>query len=158
MRILIESLDARFTRIDAHQHTLLKGTPPAKLFWSPISTADTLITLSVGGGILRSAAMVEQAFLGLTRRLWDDPFEWTLPEKLCSHEAIINYLDEVAETRKTGLAFLASDSDLSRMLPAPEELKPILAVLMESIADSEYFLGHAEAVLRLIAADTTASS
>jgi len=153
MRTLIESLDAHFADIDSRQRTLLKKTPPDKLFWTPISTADTMITLSVGGAVLRSGAKVEQAFLGLTRRLWDDPFEWTLPEKLSSKEAIIRYLDEVAGTRKTGLAFLISDADLTRLLPAPEELKPIFQVLVGSIGNAENFLGRGEAVFRLISSE-----
>ena len=37
---------------------------------------------SCGEYILRSAAAVEQTFGGITTRLWDDPFEWTLPEAL----------------------------------------------------------------------------
>lgn len=94
--------------------------------------------------------MVEQAFLGITRRLWDDPFEWTLPEKLSTKDAIMSYLDEVAATRKQGLSFIASDDDLSRQLPAPETLKPILQVLVESIAKAENYLGRGEAVLKIV--------
>jgi hypothetical protein len=30
--------------------------------------------------ILRSARIVEQVSGGITANLWDDPFEWTLPE------------------------------------------------------------------------------
>jgi len=93
--------------------------------------------------------MVEQAFLGLTRRLWDDPFEWTLPEKLSTTDAIIGYLDEVIETRRSGFDFLVSDDDLKRTLPAPEKLKPILQVVTEAIARSENYLGKAEAVSKL---------
>jgi hypothetical protein len=33
---------------------------------------------SCGEQVLRSAAIVEQSFGGLTANLWDDPFEWTL--------------------------------------------------------------------------------
>jgi len=94
--------------------------------------------------------MVEQVFLGLTRRLWDDPFEWTLPEKLSTRAAIVDYLNEVVETRRSGLRFLESDDDLARQLPAPEELKPVLQVLVEAIARAENYLGRGEAVARSI--------
>src|SRR3954471_22847647 len=134
MRTLIESLHSHFTDLDGRQRQLLSAVPVGKLFWTPVSTADSMIILSVGGAVLRSAAMVEQAFLGITRRLWDDPFEWTLPEKLSTKPAIIVYLDEVVSTRSNGLAFLKSDGDLSRQLPAPEKLKPILDVLVDAIA------------------------
>jgi hypothetical protein len=151
MRTLIESLEAQFAHIDVRQRTLLQKTPDEKLFWTPIPAADTLITLSTGGAILRSAAKIEQVFLGLTRRLWDDPFEWTLPEKLSSKEAISEYLDEVVMTRTGGMAFLTSDADLPRLLPAPEDLKPIFQVLIESIAEAENFLGRGEVILKLMA-------
>ena len=150
MRTLIESLDLRFTDIDGRQRKLLAEITDDKLFWTPISSVDSMILLSVGGAVLRSAAMVEQVFLGITRRLWDDPFEWTLPEKLSNISAITEYLDEVASTRSSGLAFLTSDADLSRQLPAPEKLMPIFEALVESIAKAENYLGRGEAIRRLI--------
>jgi hypothetical protein len=146
MRVLIETLDEQFDSLDRRQRILLEKTDERRLFWTPVSAADSMITLSVGGGVLRSAAMVEQVFLGLTRRLWDDPVEWTLPEKLSTRAAIFEYLDEVAKTRASGLGFLKSDEDLSRQLPAPENLKTILQVLVEAIARAENFLGRGEAV------------
>ena len=146
MRVLIETLGEQFDSLDRRQRILLEKTDERLLFWTPVSAADSMITLSVGGGVLRSAAMVEQLFLGLTRRLWDDPFEWTLPEKLSTRAAIFEYLDEVAKTRGSGLGFLKSDEDLSRELPAPEKLKTILQVLVEAIARAENFLGRGEAV------------
>jgi len=150
MRILIEALDLQFVDINRRQRELLDKTPKDKLFWTPIATADSLILTSVGGAILRSGAMIEQAFLGLTRRLWDDPFEWTLPEKLSTKDAVAEYLGEVVAARTTGLTFLVSDADLTRQVPAPEKLKTILAVLVESIARSENCLGRGETVYRLI--------
>ena len=69
--------------------------------------------------ILRSAAAVEQTFGGITTRLWDDPFEWTLPEALSTNELILNYLNETEETRRKCFAFFASDEDLRREIPAP---------------------------------------
>jgi len=150
MRTLIDALNKQFDGIDKRQRELIGVVSADMLFWTPISQSDTLITMSVGGGVLRSASMVEQAFLGLTRRLWDDPFEWTLPEKLSTSGAIMGYLDEVVDTRQRGLAFLVSDDDLSRTLPAPEILKPILQVLIEAIARSENYLGRASAVARML--------
>lgn len=148
--MLINTLESHFEDIDRRQRSMLSRVGDDKLFWTPISTADTMLTLSVGGGVLRSAAMVEQAFLGITRRLWDDPFEWTLPEKLSTRNAILEYLDEVAETRRNGLSFLKSDADLTRQLPAPETLKPILQVLLEAISRAENCLGRSEAVAKIL--------
>jgi hypothetical protein len=151
--MLIDILNGQFEQIDVRQRHLIENVPDSKLFWTPVSTADTMVLLSVGGGILRSAAMIEQVFLGITRRLWDDPFEWTLPEKLSTKEAIAEYLDEVAEARHQGLAFITSDADLSRKLPAPESLKPILQVLLEGIGKAENYLGRAEVVAKMMSLD-----
>ena len=150
MRTLIDALDSRFDDLDRRQRKLLEATDETRLFWSPVESTDSMITLSVGGAVLRSAAMVEQVFLGLTRRLWDDPFEWTLPEKLSTRAAIVDYMNEVVETRRSGLRFLESDDDLARQLPAPEELKPVLQVLVEAIARAENYFGRGEAVARSI--------
>jgi hypothetical protein len=38
--------------------------------------------------ILRSAAAIEQMCGGLTANLWDDPFEWTLPETLSNADRL----------------------------------------------------------------------
>ena len=148
--MLIDVLGEQFEDIDKRQRSLIARVTAENLFWTPFSTAETMITLSVGGVVLRSAAMVEQAFLGITRRLWDDPFEWTLPEELSTKEDIIEYLDEVASTRQNGLAFITSDTDLSRQLPAPKDLKPILQVLIAAIARSENYLGRGETIVKLI--------
>ena len=43
--------------------------------------------------ILRSAAAIEQMCGGLTANLWDDPFEWTLPETLSTPAKVIEYLN-----------------------------------------------------------------
>lgn len=154
MRVLIEVLDGQFDALDRRQRVLLNKTDEPGLYWTPIPVSDSMITVSVGGAVLRSAALVEQAFLGMTRRLWDDPFEWTLPEKLSTRAAIMEYLDEVAATRRSGLGFLKSDEDLSRELPAPEKLKTILQVLVEAIARAESFLGRGEAVVLVGRAET----
>ena len=148
--MLIETLSSHFDDLDHRQRTLIRRVPVAELFWSPLAVADTMLTMSVGGGVLRSAAMVEQVFLGMTRRLWDDPFEWTLPEKLSKREMIIEYLDEVAATRRNGFEFLSSDADLSRQLPAPEKLKTVMQVILEAIARAENYLGRAETVARMV--------
>src|SRR4029453_18276189 len=74
---------------------------------------------SIGESILRSAAVVEQAFGGLTSNLWDDPFEWTLPETLTTRERILEYLCEVDATRKRAFSSFASHAELTRHIAAP---------------------------------------
>lgn len=105
---------------------------------------------TVGEYVLRSAASVEQTFGGLTTRLWDDPFEWTLPERLHSVELVSRYLDEVDLTRSEGFAFLANDDSLSKQLPAPVTIKPISQLLIETLARSEHYLGRAYGVFQML--------
>ncbi|MCZ2391803.1 MAG: hypothetical protein LC113_12080 [Acidobacteria bacterium] len=147
MRDLIEGFGRKFEQIDAETRSLLALTPAARLFENA-GTAE-LPFMSVGTCLLRSAAAVEQAFGGITTRLWDDPFEWTLPEKLSTHELIAEYLDEVAATRNHGLSFLSSDDDLRRELPAPEKLVSIFSLLMGTAAAADHYLGRAAAIFQL---------
>ena len=100
---------------------------------------------------MRSAAAVEQTFGGLTARLWDDPFEWTLPEELSTTAKIRDYLDEVEATRQRGFTFLTSESDLDRELPAPEEFKTIAQLLLETVARAEHLQGRAFEIFRIVA-------
>ncbi|HUF03070.1 MAG TPA: hypothetical protein VMM38_02735 [Aridibacter sp.] len=68
---------------------------------------------------LRSPAKVEQTFGGINAQLWDDPFEWTLPETMGSRERVMEYLDEVDEARASGFRRIASDADLAKVLRTP---------------------------------------
>lgn len=104
---------------------------------------------SCGEYVLRSAGAVEQSFGGITTRLWDDPFEWTLPEELSTTELINGYLAEVEQTRRKGFSLLKSDEDLRKEMPAPEKLKTIFQILLETIARAEHFQGRACAVFQM---------
>jgi hypothetical protein len=117
------------------------------LYQKPTPRSDA----SFGEYLLRSAAAVEQTFGGITARLWDDPFEWTLPEELATNAKIVEYLEEVEATRGRGFFFFKSDSDLAKQLPAPEELRSIFDILLETIARAEYFQGRAFAVFHMLA-------
>lgn len=88
---------------------------------------------------MRSAGKVEQTFGGITSRLWDDPFEWTLPEEMSSSEKILEYFDEVKKTRILGFRFLVSDDDLTRELPSPEKMRTIFEILLETIIEAEKY-------------------
>ena len=105
---------------------------------------------SAGEYILRSAAAVEQTCGGITTRLWDDPFEWTLPEKLSTRERVIEYLNEVEDTRRSAFRFFTSDSDLSKQIPAPEKLRSIFDLVLETLARSEHYQGRALAIFQML--------
>lgn len=149
MKKFIESFDCQFLRIDRRSRELVKQIPHEKLFWQPRENGALFPVNSCGEYVLRSAGKVEQTFGGLTAKLWDDPFEWTLPEQLSSRDLILEYLAEVEATRRRGFALFSSDEDLSRELPAPEKLKTIFALLLETVALAEHFQGRAFAVFKM---------
>lgn len=76
---------------------------------------------TIGEAVVKSAAVLEQTFGGLTSNLWDDPFEWTLPETLTSGALILQYLDEVEAARRRAFAFLADDAALTKTVSVPSE-------------------------------------
>lgn len=86
-------------------------------------------------------------------RLWDDPFEWTLPEKLSDKAAVLNYLDEVEATRSKGFGFFTSDADLKRAIPAPEKLRPLADILLEAVAHASHYQGRAFAIFQMLTAE-----
>lgn len=149
MKPLIDSLDRQFESLHARSCDLIKLTPDEKLFWKPRELGQTYQMFSCGEYVLRSAAAVEQAFGGITTRLWDDPFEWTLPEELATADLILNYLSEVEATRRKGFTLFLSEADLSKEMPAPEKLKTVFEILVSTLARAEHFQGRAFAVFQM---------
>lgn len=149
MKTFIESFDRQFLQIHSRSRELVRKIPDEKLYWQPRECDALFPVNSCGEYVLRSAGKIEQTFGGLTVKLWDDPFEWTLPEQLSSGDLILEYLAEVEETRQKGFALFASDEDLRRELPAPQKMKTIFALLLETIARAEHFQGRAFAVFKM---------
>lgn len=149
MKTLIDSFDEKFARLHTRSCGIIRRIPDEKLYWQPREIRKDFPVNSCGEYILRSAGAVEQTFGGITVKLWDDPFEWTLPETLSTGDLILNYLDEVEETRLRGFALFQSDEDLKRRIPAPEKLKTIFDLLLETLARAENFQGRAIAIFKL---------
>lgn len=148
MRSVIDSFDRQFFQLHERSANFLKMIPEGMLYQKPREIPHSFAMFSCGEYVLRSAAAVEQACGGITTRLWDDPFEWTLPEALSTNELVGAYLDEVEATRRRAFEFLSSDEDLSREMPAPEKLKSIAAILLETLARAENFQGRAFAIFQ----------
>ena len=89
-----------FVKLHDRSVTLVRSLTNAQLFENPRAMDRSMAMFSCGEYVLRSAAAVEQTFGGIATRLWDDPFEWTLPEKLSTTDLVIEYLEEVAATRR----------------------------------------------------------
>lgn len=148
MRNLIASLDERFAALHRRSGEFIQLIPQDKIYFAP-QTDHPAPVYSCGEYLLRSAGAVEQTCNGITTKLWDDPFEWTLPETLSTNGKILEYLSEVEETRTRAFGLFVSDDDLQREIPAPEKLKTILALLLETLSRAEHYQGHAFALLRL---------
>lgn len=150
MKNFIETFERRFLEIDKNSRKIIEKTP-AGFLYKQINKSETDFPFnSVGGNILRSAGAVEQAFGGITVRLWDDPFEWTLPEELKTNAKIMEYLDETEKTRSRGFELFKTDEDLKKETPAPEKMKTIFEILLETVSRSEHFQGRAAAVFQTL--------
>src|ERR687894_1547668 len=114
MNQLISSLDEQFARLHARSLALLEAVTEEKLYWQPRQSSGAFPVYSCGEHVLRSAAAVEQTFGGISVNLWDDPFEWTLPEALPAPADVARYLGEAEATRVRAFEFLRSDADLSK--------------------------------------------
>ena len=150
MDTILSDFRQRFDRLESSWASVLAAVPPDKLFFRPEGGGGDMTPFTVGEFVLRSAAMVERTFGGITTRLWDDPFEWTLPEKLYSVELITDYIAEVREVRNAGLDFIATDEALSREIPAPARLRSLAEILIAAVADAEHYNGRAFAVLQIV--------
>ena len=150
MDAILSAFDKRFAVMDTRSRDLLARIPDHLLYQRPPETRSEMSPFSCGEYILRSAAMVEKTFGGITTRLWDDPFEWTLPEKLVNKNLIFAYLDEVEATRVRGFNFFASDDDLKKEIPAPETLRALSDILLETIDLASHFQGRAFALFQVL--------
>lgn len=150
MHRLLDSFASGFAASIARSNALLEITPQDDLYRRPRELPRTFTIFTVGEYLLRSAATIEQTFGGITTRLWDDPFEWTLPEKLNSAALIAEYLYEVSAAVDRGIAFLDSDDVLLREIPAPVAIKPIGEVLIESLTRAEHYQGRAFGVFQAL--------
>lgn len=147
MRVFIETLHSRFDEISKRSREIVSVIDAADLYRIVHAGGNEYSRLSCGEMILRSAASIEQAFGGITTRLWDDPFEWTLPEAYPEAADMIRYLDEVDDLVKNGMRFFNDDTDLAKSIPAPVELRSIFEILLDAAAKAENYQGRAAAIL-----------
>jgi hypothetical protein len=93
--------------------------------------------------ILRSAAAIEQMCGGLTANLWDDPFEWTLPETLSNADRIVEYLSEVDLARERAFNSI-DDAALTKYISVPSgESRMLISVLLETLVRASEFRARA---------------
>ncbi|MDQ3472273.1 MAG: hypothetical protein M3447_00905 [Acidobacteriota bacterium] len=142
---MVESLEREFALIDSRTRDLLQQIPGESLYRP--AALPGLIT-SVGELILRSAGAVEQTCGGLNANLWDDPFEWTLPETLSTPALVNEYLDEVTQTRNDCFARLKDDEDLKKFIALPGDVtQPLIRLLLETLLRAAGNLERAAVIL-----------
>jgi len=146
---LIADLDRQFSQLHQESRELIRAISPGLLYYR---SSNSTPAQSCGEQVLRSAAVVEQTFGGLTTNLWDDPFEWTLPETLSTPEKVSDYLREVEATRKRGFELFQSDDDLAREIMAPAGATQLQPLLLDTLVRARHYLGSAKATFDLVRA------
>lgn len=148
-REIVNQLDLEFAQLIKSLRDLVKLVPADLLYkYSP--------AVSIGENILRSAAVVEQTCGGLTTNLWDDPFEWTLPETLSTAERIEEYLAEVDVARRRVFNALNEDGALSKYVSSPAgEEKLVISLLVETLVRAAEYRGRARATLKILSGQDT---
>jgi hypothetical protein len=154
----IEGLDRQFAKLHTDSRKLIEAIPAELLYQQPRGKSDFLPLHSCGEHILRSAAVVEQTFGGITTNLWDDPFEWTLPETLPTPDQVAGYLDEVEATRKHGFQHFKNDADLLKEIMAPSGSTQLLPLLLDTLARAAHHQGRARATFEILRAEKSNQS
>src|SRR3712207_4779170 len=148
---IVRGLDEEFTRVSARSVALVRAVPPEKLYWQPPGGRERFFPVySCGEHVLRAAAAVEQTFGGITANLWDDPFEWTMPESLPTPASVLGYLAEAEATRRRAFSFFSSADDLSKEVVTPSgHPRTLVALAAEALARASHHQGRAYATFRL---------
>ena len=143
-RAIVESLDREFARLYVESCSLIEITPDADLY-APSEPTDTSRSTStpIGECVLRAAAAIEQTFGGITANLWDDPFEWTLPEYLATPAKVRGYLTEVEETRQRAFSSFTDDGCLLKQVALPSgQTQPLIDLLTSTLLRAAAYLGQ----------------
>jgi hypothetical protein len=148
----IQGLDRQFAQLHRDSHKIIEVISPQMLYQQPVRKSDSLPLHSGGEHLLRSAAIVEQTFGGITTNLWDDPFEWTLRETLATPDQVAGYLDEVEVTRQHGFQHFKSDADLWREIMAPAGRTQLLPLLLDTLTRAAHHQGRARTTFEILRA------
>lgn len=148
---IVRGLDEQFARLYERSRALVRAVPAERLYWQPPrESARVFPAYSCGEHLLRAAAAVEQTFGGITVNLWDDPFEWTLPEALPTPAHVAAYLEEAEATRRRAFELLCTDADLAKEIATPSgEMRTLFSLAAETLARAAHHQGRAYATFRL---------
>jgi hypothetical protein len=146
-RIIVELLDQQFDRLIESLRALTVSTPSNLLYEQHAAS-------SIGENILKSAGVIEQTFGGITANLWDDPFEWTLPETLSTDARVLEYLAEVNSLKNRAFVSFTDDGILLKLISIPSG-KPcsLLELLLTTMLRASDYRGRAAATLKLLSGE-----
>src|SRR2546421_9982266 len=147
MNDLISWFDREFARLEQAWRELIQATDDQRLY-----QIDNQQNLSVGEQVLQSARIVEQTFGGITASLWDDPFEWTLPETLATTQKLLAYLGEVEDARRRGFQLFQSDEDLLKTIMTPAGPTQVISLLLDTLVRAGHHHLNAEECFKRIQA------
>ena len=147
MKDLIAWFDREFARLEHAWRELIRATDDERLY-----QIDDKQNRSVGKQVLQSARIVEQTFGGITANLWDDPFEWTLPETLTTPRKLLAYLDEVKDARRRGFELFQSDEDLLKTIMTPMGPTQVMSLLLDTLVRAGHHHLKAEECFKRIEA------
>jgi len=147
-REIVTNLDQQFAALLNSLKHLASSVPATLLYRNPPA-------VSIGENILRSAAAIEQTCGGLTSNLWDDPFEWTLPETLSNGDLIVDYLSEVDRLRQRAFDSISDDSALTRYASTPGGERLLVDLLLETLRRSSDHRGRAVATIKILSGEGT---
>ena len=141
---LVSHLEREFIKLIENLRRLVNSVTSDLLYRRPPN-------VTLGENLLRSAATLEQTFGGLTANLWDDPFEWTLPETLSTPELINEYLSEVEDVGRRAFKSIASDRELTKYISGPSgEPQQLFVLLVETLVKASDYHGRAVASLKML--------
>ena len=137
--------DHEFLRLGSEWRGLVQAIDPNKIY-----QRTSAHELSPGEHIVRSAGAVEQTFGGITANLWDDPFEWTLPENLATRQKLLEYFDEVEATRQRGFGLFKDDLDLLKEVMTPSGKMHLASLLLDTLVRARNHQLRAEEIQKQI--------
>jgi hypothetical protein len=141
--------EGEFLRLQSEWRELIQAIEAPKIY-----QRSSARELSFGEQVLRSAGAVEQTFDGITANLWDDPFEWTLPENLATRDKVLEYFDEVEATRRRGFELFKDDEDLMKEVMTPSGKMALASLLLDTLVRARHHLLGAQEIQKQIRVGT----
>lgn len=154
-RPIVTSLDRDFARLHVNACEIIGQTSTEILYAAPTTEGSSAARAnqipSIGECVLRGAAAIEQTFGGITANLWDDPFEWTLPEYLSTPDKVIDHLAEVEATRLRAFSSFTDDDCLRKHIAVPSGgTQPLIELLRETLLSATDCEARARLALKIL--------